>query len=186
MRRFASIEGCSVPPKVSNQEFRVERLSDTHDRSAFSCGNDAIDRYLREQAGQDQRRRISTSFVLIDVANGAVAGFYSLAASAVEPSSLPEETSKRLLRRPLPVTLLGRLAVDLGYSGQRLGSRLLADALIRAAVASSNVGSMSVIVGAKDDAVREFYERHGFQPFADDPLRLFIPMADVARQIQEL
>jgi GNAT superfamily N-acetyltransferase len=170
---------------VSSQEFRVERLSDKHDRSAFSCGVEALDRYLREQAGQDQRRRLSATFVLVDVANGAVAGFYSLAASAVEPSSLPEQVAKRLPRRPMPVTLIGRLAVDLGYRGRALGRRLLADSLIRSAVASRDIGAMAVIVDAQDETARAFYERHGFQRFADDPLRLFIPMADVERLFPE-
>jgi GNAT superfamily N-acetyltransferase len=170
---------------VSSQEFRVERPSDKHDRSSFSCGVEALDRYLREHAGQDQRRRLSTTFVLVDGANGALAGFYSLAASAVEPSSLPEQMAKRLPRRPLPVTLIGRLAVDLGYRGRALGLQLLADALIRAVVASRDIGAMAVIVDAKDETARAFYERHGFQPFADDPLRLFMPMADVERQNQE-
>ncbi len=186
MRRFASIKRCSAPSKVSSEEFRVERLSERHDRSAFTCGIEALDRYLREHAGQDQRRRLSATFVLVDVANGAVAGFYSLAASAVEPSSLPEPMAKRLPRRPLPVTLIGRLAVDLGYRGRELGRRLLADALVRAAVASRDIGAVAVIVDAKDDTARAFYERHGFQRFADDPLRLFIPMADVERQFHEI
>jgi GNAT superfamily N-acetyltransferase len=171
--------------KVSNQEFRVERLSDGHDRSAFSCGNAALDRYLREQAGQDQRRHLSTTFVHLDVANGALAGFFSLAANAVAPSSLPEQIAKRLPRRPLPVTRIGRLAVDLGYRDRKLGSRLLADALIRAAVASRDVGSMAVIVDAIDETARAFYERHGFEQFGDDPLRLFISMADVERRVNE-
>jgi GNAT superfamily N-acetyltransferase len=174
-----------TPSKVSSQEFRVERLSNRHDRSAFSCGNDALDRYLREQAGQDQRRHLSTTFVLLDAADGELAGFYSLAASSISPSSLPEEIAKRLPRRPLPVTLIGRLAVDLGYRDRKLGRRLLADALIRAAVTSRDVGAMAVIVDAKDDAARAFYERHGFQQFVDDPLRLFIPMADVERQTRK-
>jgi GNAT superfamily N-acetyltransferase len=170
---------------VSSQEFRVERLEDKHDRSAFTCGVDALDRYLREHAGQDQRRRLSATFVLVDIASGALAGFYSLAAGAVEPGSLPEQMAKRLPRRPLPVTLIGRLAVDLGYRGLALGRRLLADALIRAAAASRDIGAMAVIVDAKDETARAFYERHGFQQFADDPMRLFIPMSDVERLIQE-
>ena len=170
---------------VISPAFRVEPLTTSHDRSSFSCGIEALDRYLREHAGQDQRRHLSTTFVLIDVAAGAVAGFCSLAASAVEPSRLPEQMAKRLPRRPLPVTLIGRLAVDLRYRGRALGRRLLADALIRAAVASRDIGAIAVIVDAKDDTARAFYERHGFQRFADDPMRLFMPMADVERQFHE-
>lgn len=145
----------------------------------------SLDRYLREQARQDQRRRLSAIFVLVDVANGAIAGFYSLSASQVEPSSLPHDIAKRLPRRPVPATLLGRLAVDLGYRGRQLGRGLLADALIRAAGVSQEIGAMAVIVDAKDDRARTFYERHGFRRFEDDPYRLFVPMADAEQHAQE-
>ncbi|MGH2617961.1 MAG: GNAT family N-acetyltransferase [Thermomicrobiales bacterium] len=164
-----------------SQRFRVERLNDTHDRSAFSCGNPALDRYFREHAGQDLRRHLSAIFVAFDVASDAVVGYYALSACQIAPHALPPELAKRLPRRPVPATLIGRLAVDLRYRGQGLGGALLTNALARAVDASREIGSMAVIVDAKDDRAREFYERYGFRRLADDPYRLFLPMDEAER-----
>jgi ribosomal protein S18 acetylase RimI-like enzyme len=166
---------------VTVQRLRIELLSQSHDRAAFSSGNDDLDRYFREQAGQDQRRHLSAIFVLYDAANDSVAGYYTLSACEIEPRSLPNEMAKRLPRRPVPATLIGRLATDLRYRGQGFGELLLVNALTRAANASRSIGSMAVIVDAKDDQARGFYERYEFQRFADDPYRLFLPVADAER-----
>jgi GNAT superfamily N-acetyltransferase len=166
---------------VTDRRLRVELLHQRHDRAAFSSGNDDLDRLFREQAGQDQKRRLSAVFVLYDVANDIVAGYYTLSACEIEPRALPNELAKRLPRRPLPATLIGRLATDRRYRGQGLGGMLLVNALTRAANASRGIGAMAVIVDAKDDQARGFYERYGFQRFADDPYRLFLPMADAER-----
>jgi ribosomal protein S18 acetylase RimI-like enzyme len=166
---------------VTDRRLRVELLDQSHDRAAFSSGNDDLDCYFREQAGQDQKRRLSAVFVLFDVANDIVAGYYTLSACQIEPRALPNELAKRLPRRSLPATLIGRLATDLRYRGQGLDGMLLVNALTRAANASRGIGAMAVIVDAKDDQARGFYERYGFQRFADDPYRLFLPMADAER-----
>ena len=166
---------------MTAQRLRVGVLNQSHDRAAFSSGIDDLDRYFREQAGQDQRRRLSAVFVLYDVANDIVAGYYTLAACEIAPRSLPNGMAKRLPRRPVPATLMVRLATDLRYRGQGLGGMLLVNALTRTANASRSVGSMAVIVDAKDDQARGFYERYEFQRFADDPYRLFLPMADAER-----
>jgi len=166
---------------VTLQRVRVEQLSAKHDRSAFSSGSDDLDRYLRERARQDQRRRLSAVFVLFDVANDTVAGYYTLSACAVAPLSLPHDMARRLPRRPMPATLIGRLATDLRYRGQGLGGLLLVNALTRAAHASRDIGSMAVIVDAKDNQARDFYEHYEFQRFTDDQYRLFLPMADAER-----
>ena len=166
---------------MTPRRFRIEPLSEEHNRSAFSCGNEALDRYLREQAGQDRRRRLSAVLVLVDSEDNLVAGYYSLAACQVDPKSLPPQLARRLPRRPVPATLIGRLAVDLRYRGLGLGRSLLADALLRAAIVSLEVASMAVIVDAKDDAARAFYEHHGFRRFADEPHRLYLPIAEAER-----
>ncbi len=170
---------------MTGPSLQVEPLSRKHDRSAFSCGNDTLDRYLREQAGQDQRRRLSTVFVLFDVRSNAVLGYYTLSACQVDPTSLPIDIAKRLPRRPLPATLIGRLAADLRYRGQGLGGVLLVNALARASSSSHEVGAMLLVVDAKDDQARAFYERYDFQRFADEPFRLFLPMDDADRLVFE-
>ena len=110
--------------------------------------------------------------------DGAVAGYCTLSSTAVQPGELPEKTIRKLPRYPLvPATLLGRLAVDRRHHGQRYGRFMLADALYRAM--RSEIASFAVIVDAKDDNARRFYQRESFLPFSDQPMKLFRPMADI-------
>lgn len=156
--------------------FRLEVLSDAHKRTAFRCGVEALDRYFREQVTQDIRRRITSCFVAAEQTTGEVAGFYTLAAGSVAYAELPPEITKRLPRYPaLPAIQVGRLAVDLRYSGRGLGSALLADATLRSARADPAV--FTLLVDAKDDTAAAFYRKHGFAPLASRPLTLFLPIA---------
>ena len=143
--------------------FTVEVLSD-HDRSAFSCGVEPLDRYLKQQASQDARRKVAVPFVLV-TADRRIAGYYTLSATALKGDDLPPELLKklRLPRYPeLPATLVGRLAVDSAYRGRRLGELLLLHAMKRAWLGSLQVASLGVIVDAKDESARQFYLRYGF------------------------
>ena len=153
----------------------IGALQASHDRSTFSCGIPALDRYLREQASQDIKRRVSNCFVAAN-REGAIVGYYTLAASSVPISSLPEEQTKRLPRYPvLPAILIGRLAIDSRHQGQRIGSALIIDALQRSLQAAP--ASFALVVDAKDEQAAAFYRRHGFIPFQSRPLSLFLPMA---------
>lgn len=165
---------------MSASRFVVESLGSRHDRSAFSSGVSALDHYFRAQAGQDSRRRLASVVVLLDAETGGIAGFYTLSALQIDTVSLPPDLAKRLPRRPLPATLLGRLAVDSRYQGQGLGGRMLFHALARAYDASALVAAIGVVVDAKDEGARAFYERYGFARFVDDEFRLFIPMQSIA------
>ena len=103
------------------ENVRIEPLSDDHDRSQFLSGSNALERYLREQASQDIRRRIATCFVAVSVTAG-VAGYYTLTATSVALSALPPDIAKKLPRYPVvPAVLLGRLAVARHYQGHGLG-----------------------------------------------------------------
>lgn len=164
---------------MANDRYAFEPLGPNHDRSTFSCGETALDRYLQAYATQDRKRKLATVVVLHDRVEGSIVGFYTLSALQIEPTGLPESMAKRLPRRALPATLLGRLAVDRRYQRRGFGELLLLDALSRALRASDDVGSMAVVVDAKSDAARAFYERFGFRRFADDEHRLYIPMADL-------
>lgn len=158
--------------------YRVEPLQPHHDRSGFTSGVEALDRYLRNQAGQDARKNMAAPFVLV-LMDGTMAGFYTLSSTAVPVGELPAEVARKLPRYPLiPATLMGRLAVDERHRGRGFGRFLLADALHRAL--RSEIASFAVVVDAKDDAAARFYAREGFLPFPDQPRRLFLPMARVA------
>ncbi|CAH1666019.1 GCN5-related N-acetyltransferase; Histone acetyltransferase HPA2 and related acetyltransferases [Hyphomicrobiales bacterium] len=163
--------------------FRIEALASSHDRAGFSCGVEPLDRYLKTQASQDVRRRVSNCFVAVPEGAAAIAGFYTLAAASIPVLDLPEEQTRRLPRYPvLPAALIGRLAVDEGFRGKQLGAALLFDALLRALRADPAV--LTVIVDAKDAKAKAFYQHHGFQPFRDLPSRLFLPVDTAAKLLR--
>lgn len=163
-------------------EYAVEPLAAHHDRAAFESGSAPLDRYFRQQAGQDERNRVARCFVLRQLASDRVIGYYTLSAYGVRPSELPDEVVRRLPRYPLiPAILLGRLAVDRRFHGQGFGRDLLFSALTRALTSSAEIAAFAVIVDAKDDAARRFYERYDFRAFPDDPSRLFLPMRLIAQ-----
>lgn len=164
--------------------FSIEALSPKHDRKAFSCRVEPLDRYLRELATQDIKRRVSNCFVALDE-TGRIAGYYTFAASGIPLLELPVELTKRLPRYELaPAALIGRLAVDQRYQGMRLGSALLMDAVVRAA--RSDPAIYALLVDAKDESAVEFYRRHGFQRFASKPRSLFAPLASALAALDEL
>ena len=156
--------------------FRVELLSAQHDRAAFACGEEALDRYLRTQATQDIRRRVASCFVAIEVATGKLAAYYTIASASIPTPQLPPEMIKRLPRYPaLPAVRIGRLAVDLQFRGRGLGAAMLADAASRTLQAPPAV--FALLVDAKNDDAVAFYRRYGFRPLASQPRTLFLPMA---------
>ncbi|MBN8510941.1 MAG: GNAT family N-acetyltransferase [Burkholderiales bacterium] len=160
--------------------FRLEVLGPGHAREAFRCGVEALDRYFARQAGQDVRRRVSACYVAVESGSGKVAGYYTLAAGGVPLTDLPAELAKRLPRYPsVPVARVGRLAVDRGFHGRKLGSALLADAALRAA--RSEVSVFALIVDAKDDAAVAFYRHHGFEPFGGNGRQLVVSLERFGR-----
>ena len=155
--------------------FHVELLAG-QPRSAFRCGEAALDRYLITQASQDMRRRVSACFVAVEATSGEVAGFYTLAAASVPVTDLPESLTRRLPHYPaVPVARVGRLAVAAAFQGRHLGAALLADAALRAA--RSEVAVHALLVDAKDDTAAAFYRHHGFVGLAARPRVLVMPLA---------
>ncbi|MBI1329770.1 MAG: GNAT family N-acetyltransferase [Alphaproteobacteria bacterium] len=155
--------------------FRIEPLGD-RDRKSFDSGSDALNRYFRDQVGQDIRRRVASCFVAIET-SGDIAGFYTLAASSLAFDALPVAHSKKLPRYPvIPAVLLGRLAVSRTHQGKGLGAALLADALLR--VAQNDIAAYAMIVDAIDDDAMSFYEHFGFVRL-EAPMRLIYPLANL-------
>ncbi|MGN6032509.1 MAG: GNAT family N-acetyltransferase [Thermomicrobiales bacterium] len=163
----------------------IERLRSTHDRTTFSCGIEALDRYLKQQASQDVSRRAAACFVAVeaDDANGSVIGFYTLSASAIPLPDLPEALVKKLPRYPtVPVALIGRLAIDQRAQGRELGAALLGDAARR--VVQADIMAYALVVDAKDANAEAFYAHHGFLPLPSaSGSRLFLPLASIARAL---
>jgi GNAT superfamily N-acetyltransferase len=162
-----------VKREQDNTLYRIEPLGETHNRAAFSCGVEALDRYLQKQAGQDISKHVAAAFVITP--NGeTIAGFYTLSAHVISLGELPESVAKKLPRYPnVPATLLGRLAVSKDFRGRGIGELLLFDAFKRVLVHSSEVASAAVVVDAKDERARNFYLGHDFIPLPSQPNRLF-------------
>lgn len=157
-----------------------EPLGGAHDRAAFSCGVEALDRYLKQQASQDARNHIAAPFVVHADASTRIIGYYTLSAFTIEPAELPAELAKRLPRyEQLPAVLIGRLAVDRDFAGQGWGTLLLMDALQRSLDQSRHLGAMAVVVDAKDERARSFYEHHDFKRLLDHEYRLYLPMKTI-------
>ena len=161
--------------------FRLEVLRAEHDRKAFSCGVEPLDRYFREQATQDIRRRVSACYVAIDEATSAIAGYYTLAAGGVPLDEIPSQLAKRLPRyASVPVVRMGRLAVDQHYRGKKLGAALLWDAVLRAT--QSEIAAFALVVDAKDTTAADFYRHHGFVALDDEQRRWLLPLSNVTEK----
>ena len=158
-------------------DLRVVPLGELHDRAGFTCGVESLDRYLKTRAGQDIRRKANAVFVLgAEAEPERVLGYYTLCAMAISQGEVPEAARKHVPRYPLvSCTLIGRLAVAKDQQGRRLGSILLADALLRAFESASTIGSSMMIVDALDEAAAGFYAAHGFVRLPES-LRLVMPM----------
>ncbi len=166
-------------PGAPEGSLRVEALGSHHDRNSFASGVEPLDRYFRSQAGQDAPKNRAAPFVLV-LPDGVIGGYYTLSATGVKLTEFPVDITRKLPRYPLvPATLLGRLAVDQNYQGRGYGRFLLADALFRAV--RSELASFAIVVDAKDEAARRFYERESFLPLPEQPLKLFRPLADIRR-----
>jgi GNAT superfamily N-acetyltransferase len=164
--------------------FRIEPLCADHDRAQFVSGAVPLDRYFREQASQDIKRRIATCFVALNLETREIAGFYTLTATSIALDALAPEIVKKLPRYPVvPAALLGRLAIAKTAQGKGLGGALLADALMR--TARAELGVFAVLVDAKDEAAQRFYERFGFTSLPAESRRLLLPIATALRQIEE-
>lgn len=156
----------------------VEKLSAVHEVDAFDCGKEPLNRFLERFALANQRAGSSQTYVVLQGQRRVVA-YYSLAAGAVEHVDAPARVSRGLARHPIPVMLLARLAVDRSAQGKGLGKAILKDALLRTEQAAEILGIRALLVHAKDDAARSWYESFDFEPSPSDPYQLFLLMKDI-------
>jgi len=171
-----------LPGLSAGSLFRVEPLS-TQNKRDFSCGIEPLDRYLHRQAGQDARKRIAAPFVMMEKGGADVIGYYTLSALSIDIGDWPPAVvhQLKLPRYPqMPVTLLGRLALDQRFRGRGVGGLLLTDALERSLRSTDLVASMAVVADAKDDAAVDFYQAMGILLFSDQSRHVFLPMSTIA------
>jgi GNAT superfamily N-acetyltransferase len=150
----------------------IEPLSQAHDRSRFDCGEPSLNYYLQRLAGQHDRKGLGRTYVAVEPGKAAVKGYYTIASGSVSFEVVPEN----LPRHPVPIVLLGRLAVDLGARGLGLGTTLLLHALKKTVEVSGQLGIHAVAVDALDERARAFYLKYGFSQLLDDRLHLYLPM----------
>lgn len=156
--------------------YRIRPLDTALDTTKFSCGQPALDEYIRRYASQDVRKNVARVFVATPETDGQqLAGFFTLSAGSVGCSELPESLARKLPRYPVPVALIGRLAVDSNFQRTGLGSILLADACRKVSQASAVLAVAGIIVDAKDAAAVAFYSHFGFVPLPGQADRLLLP-----------
>lgn len=169
---------------MSERSYRTRPIGLADPSSGFRSGTRPLDDYFQRHALPNDQGDVGRAYVLDasteDIAAGlpAVLGFYTLSMASVASQDVASVLAKRLPRYPMPVALIGRLAVDERARGRRLGETLLLDALTRAVEASQLIACLSVIVDAKDAAAEGFYAKYDFVTVDDAswPRRMFLPM----------
>jgi predicted GNAT family N-acyltransferase len=165
--------------------FRIEPLGRQHERDKFQCGHDALDRYLRQQARQEADKHVAAPFVLVQEDNPSVLGYYTLSASSISTVDVAPDMASKLPRYPqLPVTLIGRLAIDNCLKGKGRGAFLLVDALRRSFEHAASVAAVAIVVDAQDESAAAFYRHFRFLALQKDPRRLYLPMKTVAQLLK--
>ena len=157
-------------------------LNTKHKCSSFDCGVSSLNRYLKQHALQNIKNRSSRTYVFIE--NNHVYGYYSIAYGSVEHEQAPARILKGLGKYPVPIMLLARLAVDLSYQNKGLGKGLLKDALLRTLQAADIAGLRAMLVHAKDNEAKSFYQKFGFMPSHIDEMHLFLLMKDMKEIVQ--
>lgn len=154
-------------------------LAEEDDRSSFDCGRDSLNMWFQRHAWANHVSGASRVTVLPELSSGRIVGYVTLSAAQIERAYLPKP-QQRNRPDPVPVTLLGQLAVHKEFQRQRHATSLLLFALRTALRAAAVIGSTGVITHPLDDGVRRFYGRWGFQDLPFDPRRsMMVRMADL-------
>lgn len=156
---------------------RIEKLNRTHPVEDFDCGREGLNRFLIRYALTNQQAEASQTYLAL--ADGEIAGYYTLVVGQVEYEAAAARLKKGLARHPVPIMLLARLAVGTSWQGKGIGSGLLKDAMLRTLRAADIAGIRAFVVHAKDEEARDFYERFDFLPSPSDPYHLFRLMKDI-------
>lgn len=160
--------------------FHFEKLTKQHALGAFDCGVGPLNVFLTRYALQNQAAQTSQTYVCL--ADGeTVVGYFTLVVGQVEFDVAPERMRKGLARHPVPVTVIARLAVSGNWRGQGIGLSLFKDAILRALDVADIAGMRAVVVHAKDNAAKAFYQRLGFQEGFINPMHLYLLTKDLMK-----
>jgi len=160
-------------------DWRIERLDRTHLRDRFACGKPPLDDFLRTLVSQYEKRNLGRTYVAVGASDRRVLGYYKIASGAIAFDSLPAKSAKKLPHHPIPVILIARLAVDQVARGQRLGEKLLLDALDRSLELSDQLGVHAVVVDAIDQEAKRFYQKYQFTSLMDNEVHLYLPVSTI-------
>jgi GNAT superfamily N-acetyltransferase len=167
-----------------NRYTRPAPLIEAHDVEGFDSGTPPLDAWLANRAFRNQHSGASRTFVACPVDDRLrAAGFYSLAASSVKLEEAPGRV-RRNMPEPIPVILLGRLAVDTRHQRAGLGASLLQDAVSRVVGIADEVGIRALLVHAIDEPAAAFYARFGFIPAPMDDQTLFLPIQNIQESLR--
>jgi GNAT superfamily N-acetyltransferase len=158
-----------------------ELLTARHDVTGFSCGQPALDRWLKTRALANQAKGFTVVMVVHDARR--VVGYYGLTPTAVVAAVMPRRVRTGQPPDPVPGLLLGQLATDTSYAGRGIGTGLLKHALARSLAGARLIGGRALVVHALDDQAAAFWRRRGFLPSKDDPLTLFRSLLDIAASL---
>jgi len=161
---------------------KIEKLRRDHAVERFDCGNHGLNRFLARHALQSQQAGASQTYVAFS--GDRPVGFYTLVVGQMEYEGAPKRLIKGLARHPVPVMVLARLAVASGWQRRGLGAGLLKDAMLRTLQAADIAGIRALVVHAKDEQARAFYERFDFVPSPSDPLHLFVLLTEVRANLR--
>jgi len=153
-----------------------EPLATNHNTDAFACGVESLDYWLKQRALKNQATGASRTFVVCD--GNRVLAYYALASSAVA-AEVATGRLRRNMPDPIPVVVLGRLAIDQTLHGQGIGRALVRDACLRVVAAADAIGIRGMLVHALSPQAKAFYEHVGFEPSSLEPMTLMATLADV-------
>ncbi|GAA4174707.1 GNAT family N-acetyltransferase [Gryllotalpicola koreensis] len=144
--------------------------------TSFDSGEPALDSWLTDRAEKSEANQTARTYVVVDSGTHTVAGYYCLSAHSVTRAEIGGGYLGRNAPEPVPVILLGRLAIDRAHQGSGLGSALLKDALLRTVGAARVIGARALLVHTINDEVAAFYVRFGFRAVPANPRTLFLPL----------
>jgi GNAT superfamily N-acetyltransferase len=159
-----------------------EPLKADFNRVDFDCGEEALNHYLQHFAQQDMRRALAQTFVVSQNEGYEILGYYTLCSGSVDVKDLPANILKKLPKYPTPVARLARLAVDKKQQSKGYGELLLIDALSRASFAGESIGIYGMVIDAKHEKAKQFYQQYGFQSISLTPLLLFASLEELRKQ----